>query len=169
MVREGNERPKSPASTTRSGRRHECRRSDHIYGRKGLEKVDTIAGSKRQCLLKVWGCTPTIMCSVYCGGSGSTMQIAGHWPNKSRAFSRLLSRARGGRRPSIPSEDRSLSESIELSRKGERSNRPRAVARREVLRRGAKLLYVAPLVLVAMKATPAKANVSGQTPQLPPH
>ncbi len=85
-----------------------------------------------------------------------------------RLFEASVSRERGPA-PSIPSEDRSLSESIELSRKGERSNRPRAVARREVLRRGAKLLYVAPLVLVAMKATPAKANVSGQTPQLPPH
>jgi len=46
--------------------------------------------------------------------------------------------------------------------KDEGGDRPREVARRALLRRGAKLAYIVPAVLTAMQAMPVDANaVSG--------
>jgi hypothetical protein len=54
-----------------------------------------------------------------------------------------------------------MSESPKAVKEEPREDRPTDMARRAVLRHGAKLVYVVPAVLVALRATPAHAVVSG--------
>ncbi len=50
-----------------------------------------------------------------------------------------------------------VSETTGRAEEDRSDDRPRAIARRAVLRRGAKLVYIIPAVLAAMKATTALA------------
>jgi len=54
-----------------------------------------------------------------------------------------------------------MSGSPEREEKVEHTDRPGEIARRAVLRRGAKLVYVVPAVLAAMRATPTYALSGG--------